>query len=94
MKRRNLTIHRGLFITARTEIRILMAKSKSDFYNSKIVNSKLLFKGVDRLLHSKWLVLPFHASKQSLADDFAKHLRKGFMLTECVLVLMLKQTLT
>ena len=31
-----LTIHRGMFKTAKTELRMLMAKSKADFYNSKI----------------------------------------------------------
>ena len=72
MKRTGLTVHRGMFKTAKTELRMLMAKSKADFYNSKITNSKSLFKVVDTLLHRKSSVLPFHASKQSLADDLAK----------------------
>ena len=46
-----------------------MAKSKSDFYNSKITNSKSLYKVVDTLVHRKSSVLLSCAPKQPLADD-------------------------
>ena len=49
-----------------------MAKSKADFYNSKITNSKSLLRVVATLLHCQFSVLPSHAPKQSLAADFAK----------------------
>ena len=73
MKRTGLTVHCGMFKTAKTELRMLMANSKAEFYNSKITNSKSLFKVVDTLLHRKLSVLPSFVSKQSLADDFAKY---------------------
>ena len=50
-----------------------MEKSKSDFYNSNITNSKSLFKVVDNPLHHSSSVLPSYASKRSLADEFAKY---------------------
>ena len=78
MKRTGLTVHREMFKMAKTELRILMEKTKSDFYHCKITNSKSLFKVVDTLLHRKSSVLPSYASKQSLADDFAKCFEKGY----------------
>ena len=38
-----------------------------------MTNSKSLFNVVGTLLHRKSSVLPYHASKQSLADDFVKY---------------------
>jgi len=75
MNKTDLTVHRGMFKTAKTEVRVLMAKSKADLYItcSKITNPKSSFKVVDTLLHRKSSVLPSHASKQSLADDFTKY---------------------
>ena len=70
MNRTGLTVHCGMFKTAMTELRLLMTKSKADFYNSKITNSKSLIQVVDTLLHHKSSVLPSHAS---LVDDFAKY---------------------
>ena len=73
MKRTGLTLHCGMFKTAKTEPLMLMEKSKAEFNNSKITNYKSLFKVVDTFLHSKSSVLPSYASKQSLADDSAKY---------------------
>ena len=74
MKRTGLTVHRGIFETAKTELRMLMAKSNAEFNDCKIANSKSLFQVVDTLLHRESSMIPSHASKLSLADDFATYL--------------------
>ena len=56
-------VHHGTVKMAKTGLRVLMAKSKADFYNSKITNSKSLFKVVDTLIHHKSSVLQSNASK-------------------------------
>ena len=71
LNRIGLTVHHGMFKTAKTEL--WLVKSKADIYNSKITNSKSLLKVVATLLHCKSPVLPSQTSKQSLANDFSEY---------------------
>ena len=61
MKRTGLTVHNGMFKMTKTELRVLVLKSKAEFYNRKITNSKSLFKVVDTLKHHNSSMLSSYA---------------------------------